>query len=125
MLSDIREKPKKDHVQTTGQAALWYGKYATKIDNLPILGVDSTLLNGGYSTGGYGGGDSYNGGWGGYSYSYFDLRSGARAQDKANAAVQMEERVSGVATVQSIWKNIDEATAMIRREMTQKYEVEF
>ncbi len=166
LLSDIREKPKKDHVQTTGQAALWYGKYATKIDNLPILGVDSTLLNygsdiagglrdaqsalrgvgmrtsirtlsvnnsssgpavalGGYSTGGYGGGDSYNGGWGGYSYSYFDLRSGARAQDKANAAVQMEERVSGVAAVQSIWKNIDEATAMIRREMTQKYEVEF
>jgi len=45
LLNDLREKPKKDHVQTTGQAAMWYGKYALKLDNLPILGVDPTLLS--------------------------------------------------------------------------------
>ena len=151
----------KGPLSTTGQAALWYGKYALKLDNLPILGVDPTLLsfgadiagrlrdaqsslrgvgmrtsvrtmsnNNGSSAGGppivYGGYfDGYGYGYGGFSYSYYDLRSGARAQDKANAAIRMEERVSGVANIQSIWKNIDEATAMIRREMTQKYEVEF
>jgi len=74
-------------------------------------GSGPAVVYGGYS-------DGYGYGYGGYSYRYFDLRSGARAQDQANAAIRMEERVSGVANVQSIWKNIDEATAMIRREMT-------
>jgi hypothetical protein len=159
LLDDLRMKPKTDGVKTAGQVAMWYDKYARKIDKLPILGVDSTLLNYGADmasglrdansalrgigmrsavrkvnndTTGGGAGPSYGGyynngigGYGGAGYSYFDLRSGGRIQSQENAAIQTQERVSGVATVQSIWKNIDEATAMIRREMTQKFEIEF
>lgn len=160
LLDDLREKPKKDGVQTTGQAAIWYSKYARKIDQLPVLDVDPTLLNFGADIAGglrdaesalrgvgmrtavrtmdntvnsdvpavsYGGGynSGYGYGYGGYTFRYFDMRSGARIQSQQNAAIRTQERVSGVATVREIWKNIDEATAMIRREMTQKYEVEF
>jgi hypothetical protein len=160
LLDDLRAKPKKDRVQTMGQAALWYDKYARKIDQLPILGVDPVLLNYGSDIAGglrdansalrgvgmrtsvrtinnganiggpvatFGGGNTggFGHGFGGFNYSYFNLRSGDRVVDSANAAIRMEERVSGAATVQTIWKNIDEATAMIRREMTQKYEIEF
>ncbi|WP_182866485.1 hypothetical protein [Stieleria mannarensis] len=45
LIEDLREKPKRDHVKTFGQAAMWYDRYARKIDNLPILNVDEELLN--------------------------------------------------------------------------------
>ena len=45
LVEDLREKPKRDHVKTFGQAAMWYDKYARKIDGLPILNVDEELLN--------------------------------------------------------------------------------
>ncbi|MGV3484986.1 MAG: hypothetical protein ACO1RT_11265 [Planctomycetaceae bacterium] len=45
LLDDLRAKPKKDGVQTMGQAAIWYDKYARKIDDLPVLGVDPVLLS--------------------------------------------------------------------------------
>ncbi len=44
LVNDLREKPKKDNMQTFGQAAMWYDRYARKIDNLPILNVDEELL---------------------------------------------------------------------------------
>lgn len=49
LLEDLRIKPKRDHVKTFGQAAIWYDKYARKIDNLPILNVDEEMLNFGVS----------------------------------------------------------------------------
>ncbi len=45
LLDDLRGKGKRDHVKTFGQAAIWYGKYARKIDRYPILGVDEELLD--------------------------------------------------------------------------------
>lgn len=45
LIDDLRIKPKRDKVKTFGQAAMWYDRYARKIDNLPILGVDEDLLN--------------------------------------------------------------------------------
>ena len=45
LVEDLREKPKRDKVKTFGQAAAWYDRYARKIDNLPILGVDEAVLN--------------------------------------------------------------------------------
>jgi hypothetical protein len=50
LLDDLRAKPKRDGVQTFGQAAAWYGKYARKIDNLPILNVDPKLVEYGAAT---------------------------------------------------------------------------
>lgn len=45
MLDDLREKPKRDHFKTFGQAAIWYDRYARKIDRLSMLGVDKELLD--------------------------------------------------------------------------------
>jgi hypothetical protein len=45
IIDDLRQKPKRDHVKTFGQAAMWYDRYARKIDNLPILNVDEQLLD--------------------------------------------------------------------------------
>jgi hypothetical protein len=45
MMDDLREKPKRDHVKTFGQAAMWYDKYARKIDRMPIMNVDDQLLD--------------------------------------------------------------------------------
>ena len=50
LLDDLRAKPKRDGVQTFGQAAAWYGKYVRKIDNLPILNVDPKLVEYGAAT---------------------------------------------------------------------------
>ena len=45
LIEDLRIKPKRDHVKTFGQAAMWYDKYARKIDRFPILNVDEDLVN--------------------------------------------------------------------------------
>ena len=45
LLDDLREKPKRSGVQTFGQAAIWYDKYARKIDGMSILNVDDDLVN--------------------------------------------------------------------------------
>ncbi len=45
LIEDLRIKPKRDHVKTFGQAAMWYDKYARKIDRFPILNVDEDLMN--------------------------------------------------------------------------------
>ena len=45
LIEDLRAKPKRDKVKTFGQAAMWYDRYARKIDNLPMLNVDEALLN--------------------------------------------------------------------------------
>lgn len=45
LLDDLRGKAKRDGVKTFGQAATWYGKYARKIDALPLLNVDPVLVD--------------------------------------------------------------------------------
>ncbi len=50
LLDDLRTKGKRDGVKTFGQAAIWYGKYARKIDDLPLLNVDPVLVDFGRQT---------------------------------------------------------------------------
>lgn len=45
LLDDLRDKPKRVQFQTFGQAAMWYNRYARKIDRLPMLNVDHELLD--------------------------------------------------------------------------------
>lgn len=49
LIEDLRDKPKGGRAQTFGQAAMWYDKYARKIDRFPILNVDEDLVNFGNS----------------------------------------------------------------------------
>ncbi len=155
MLGDLREKPKKDHVQTFGQAAIWYDKYARKIDNLPVLNVDPELLDYGAwiatslrqaeaTMKGVGmrsssrtRGNSAGGGYGGYRYAYGtrygygytsavnSAGASIRAEGRADANIRSQEKTRGAANVQQIWQQIDEESAAIRRTMTQKYQTEF
>ncbi len=142
LIEDLREKPKKDHVKTFGQAAMWYDKYARKIDHLPILHVDEDLLDyGAYIANSFrdaeaamkgvgmrsvnrtrgNGGGSYGGYRSGGSYAHASIR----AEGRNNANIRTQERSRGAGTVQNIWQQIDEAAVQVRRNMTTKFEVEF
>ena len=135
LIENLRDKPKRSKVKTFGQAAMWYDRYARKIDNLPILNVDETMLDYGADIStlwrnaemamkGVGMRSSlrasnnrgYRSGY--YSGNSYDKTSG-------DSAARNQERFSGAMSVQQIWQTIDELTASIRREMTAKYKVEF
>jgi hypothetical protein len=124
-------------------------RYARKIDRMPILHVDTELLDFGgglarqlramalakreggieygVNTAGMGGG-----GYSNYSvsYGYFgnevgDLYAGARASAADRSAMKAEAMASGNQARVQGFKLIEDATAEIRRKMTEKYQVEF
>lgn len=165
LLDDLRIKPKRDKVKTFGQAAMWYDKYARKIDRLPIMNVDREMLDygstiaaslrnaemsmkgvgmrvsnrtmsntqrsGGYYSGTFGGyraGMGYHGGlYGatGYSVSMMPGQAALQEQGRTNAIIRTQERSAGAATVQEIWRQMDDAQSQMRRQMTEKYSAEF
>lgn len=165
LMDDLRQKPKRDHVQTFGQAAIWYDRYARKIDRFPILNVDEQLLDfgatvassfrnaegmmkgvgrqtavrssqvqvasGGYANTPYGGYRANNGFWGvnfgptGVTAGVSAMNASRQAEDRARAEIRMEERATGAANVQEIWRQLDEATAAMRRELVNKYSADF
>jgi hypothetical protein len=148
MLDDLREKPKRDHVQTFGQAAIWYGKYARRIDKLPMLNVDDAMLDFGAlvadslrdaeaamkgvgmrssrrTAGNNSGGGGYSVSYGGYRMGISAAHASVREKGRSDAIIRGNERTAGAASVQQIWVQIDEETAALRREMTKKYAVEF
>ena len=45
LVDDLRQKPDTTGVKTMGQVGAWYGKYARRIDELPMLNVDPELLD--------------------------------------------------------------------------------
>jgi hypothetical protein len=165
LMDDLRLKPKRDHVQTFGQAAIWYDKYARKIDRFPIMNVDEELLDfgatvassfrnaegmmkgvgmrtsvrtsqvqvssGGYADSNYGGYRANNGFWGvnfgpsGMTPMVSGMNASRQAEDRARAEIRMQERTSGAANVQEIWRQLDEATAAMRRNLVNKYSADF
>ena len=125
-------------------------RYAGRIDRMPILNVDNDLLDygsgvaqslrsvalskrqGGISAGtqtaGMGGG-----GYSGYQYDYNwfthtyreDMYAGARAGAADRAAIKAQAMAESKNVRVEASKQIADATAQIRRQMTQKYNVEF
>jgi hypothetical protein len=124
-------------------------RYAKKIDRMPILHVDPQLLDYGaklantlrtmaltkrqggvaygVDTAGMGGG-----GYANYSVSYGyggrevgDLYGGARASASDRAAIKASAMADANYARVEGFKGIDDATADIRRKMTEKYQVEF
>ncbi len=165
LLDDLRGKPKRDHVKTFGQAAIWYDKYARKIDNMSILNVDELLVDYGTAmatslrqgemtmkgvgmrsamrtasnqpvSGGYGGivSTGYRAGTGYHGSLYGVPATGAyvgpgqatlRLKGQTDAIIRGQERTQGAASVQQLWQYIDEQTAAVRKEMTNKYSADF
>jgi hypothetical protein len=131
LLDDLRKG-----LKDTKATSAWMERYARRIDELPVLHVDELLLDYGDKlaetlrimalskreagirygvrageSGGYYDGYSY----GSDAYTRTDERAQAR---KEEMAVASDVRVQG-------WTLIDDASADIRRTLTQKYSVEF
>lgn len=147
LVEDLQERPGK---KTLGQVGTWCGRYADKIDKLPMLNVDPELLD--YRSyvssalreassvlRGVGGESRVRelnapaqyrtvGRWGsmgayyGGGYATFE-DSRAEAQDRTR--IRTEERTSGASSAREIMTEISKATEETRRKMTEKYQAEF
>ncbi|WP_339732220.1 hypothetical protein [uncultured Gimesia sp.] len=115
-------------------------RYARKIDRLPILNVDEDLLAYGSDiaetlrgialakrAAGSRTGVRNSNVYGNYSYNY-DSNNNYYGQ-RANASVKIQNRAEEQAKATGVrftsWKDIEDETAGIRREMTKRYQVEF
>jgi hypothetical protein len=150
----LLDELQKSKVKTYKNMIYTLNKYADAIDELPILNVDDALLNYGQSmsatirnmgqtalgslqaqqfleankteglvsTGGYAG---VSGPYGGYAYGYvpgaLTISSNAGTLGNIQGVQAAQERQMRAQT----WNNINEATSLLRRQMTQKYQVEF
>jgi hypothetical protein len=146
ILDDVRTESKE--AKTFGQNALWFDKWARRIDRLPIVNVDNDLLNFGRAIAsalrnmatamrGIGIGsaarsaqiyqtvttdyNAYAGPWGG-GYSYY---SEWRNVDAERRAVKADERAKGALSARDIAREIENETAKVRQAMTQKYSTPF
>lgn len=113
--------------KTMGQKALWIEKTARKIDQLPVLNVDGDLLN-------YGAyvseqlrnfaltvkGETIAQGARGSSW-YWQGGYAVRGKGDPNRVA----RAAAARTETQIQAQLDEATGEIRKQMTQRYQVEF
>ncbi|MBI1247030.1 hypothetical protein GC197_04205 [bacterium] len=153
MLDELREK--KQHRQTLGQVGVWFDKYARKIDRLPIANVDPALLKYGqyvsemmrtgqsqitdaaassrirqqqvpeqYDVSSYSVPVGAN--WTGqYSWNGWQATPNWDRTGELQAQVRTQENIRGARSANDVLRSIDNATADIRRQMTQKYGVEF
>lgn len=93
--------------------------------------VEAAQATGGAAPGYYG--SAYNGGYaydgnyyfGGYGYGGNYLQEGLRQQQMARTQVKVQEKAAGTSAARAIIQDIEHATAMVRREMTKKYHLEF
>lgn len=160
--SDLRDK----EPQRIAQYGGWFEKYARKIDQLPMVNVDSEMLDygayvaqqlrnaaaaiqgigirsrvrqvdaaqqaGGVTPAYYG--SAYDGGYA-YGGNYYYganafargnyVQEGLRQQQMARTQVKVQEKAVGTSAARAIVQDIEQATAMVRRQMTEKYKVEF
>jgi hypothetical protein len=117
---------------------MWLDRYAKRIDELPVLGVDTAMLDWGntisrtlremalgtsytsknqaYAVGATGSGGYYAG----YGYGYYGT-------SKATEAAGLKRRSNAQLGLYSdeVWAKIDLSRADLRRTMSEKYQVEF
>jgi hypothetical protein len=133
--------------------ALWFDKYARRIDRLPILHVDKDLVDYGKRTVGQmrncvdairGAGISSGArsaqitgsvgyGYDGNTYDPYTLfgNAGSRAQAQVGAveaerrAIRKQEQGQSSMDVRGIIRQIEDDTSAIRRQMTERYNIEF
>jgi hypothetical protein len=125
---------------TFGQNALWFDRWAKRIDSLPVLNVDAELLkfseylstqlrsmaaamrgigirSGARSAQVWDSTSVYSSG-----YSYY---AEARDADPERRAIRAEEKAQGTGTAREIAREVENAMAKMRKDLTQKYKVEF
>lgn len=150
-------KIQKSNVRTFGEYHVWFDRYAGKIEQLPILGVDKELvdysayvaqqLRGGSNsvkTAGmregqrdahvqsspdvyaYAYNSGYNNGYyGGYGVARYAPRADLQYEASQRRINRKEERGGAHMSMEQVRQNVIAATSGVRRNMTEKYQVEF
>ena len=140
-IQEIGEEIQRKEAKALRTYARWFDKYAREIDSLPLLNVDPIMLDYGryvadsfrdisYSL------DSFNyqkvADRAGYEdrFGSFSNRFGYRTTYfegnlRNRQKIAGQTRVQGANKAREIIREVDEATAKVRRDMTEKYEVEF
>ena len=118
---------------------VWMDRYARKVDALPVLNVDDELLAWGASVAeafrtmalaqrasGIKAGVRKSSVYGNYQYgSNNNGYTTARSNQSVRSQIDTEEKAQARAVRYSSWKEIEDASAAIRKEMTKRYQVEF
>ncbi len=121
----------KERDVTTYNYMLWYEKYAKKIDNLPMLNVDNDLLNFGQAVA-----DTFRDialakRTGGITANVRRTETTANTSNDdfipANtlSAINAEEGASGYKKMYSSWNQIESDLAKLKRQLTDRYQIEF
>jgi hypothetical protein len=148
MAADLKDDMK--NAKNLASTSMFCEKYAKRVDRLPILNVDEELVQYGAfvadqlrlaaqsvktmgiqtnarsaqvtsTYGGYGNDYGYRYG----AYGRYGAASEMRAVGTERRAIGAQEKAVAATDVQGIRQSIIEATADMRRKMTQKYQVEF
>jgi len=130
----------KSRIKTIASISVWLDRYARKIDRLPILHVDSELLDFGAFVSGQlrdaslavkgigiqsGSEQAQVYQTGGYRYGRFGYYGGVDNVGGERRAIRYEERAKGATSAIDIMTNLENETAAIRRKMTDRYRIEF
>lgn len=124
---------------TRDNHAVWMERYARKVDALPVLNVDDDLLAWGAGVGetfrvmalaqrasGIKSGIRKSSVYGNYQYNYDQNGySYSRSTASVKSQIDTEERAQAKAVRYNNWKELEDATAAVRKEMTKRYQVEF
>ncbi|MFM2095724.1 MAG: hypothetical protein RIS70_2848 [Planctomycetota bacterium] len=155
VINDLKNKNPGGGNSTTGAIAKWYGRYAAKIDQLPVLNVDPDVVAYATNVSGmlrqaetsmrdigpnarrasdavqpvynnYSWGNPIAFTWAGVYGSYgWASVEDSRATRDNQITAANQERIRGYASANLIMQHVDEATGDIRKAMTQKYGMEF
>lgn len=124
---------------TRDSHATWMERYGRKVDRLPILNVDEELLAWGAAVGetframalasrgaGIRSGVRKSSVYGNYTYSY-DANGYyySRDNESIQGQIALEENAGAKKVRYERWKELEDATAAIRKKMTKKYGKEF
>lgn len=138
-VSVLIEDLRKTLGDTRDNHAVWMERYGRKVDALPVLNVDDDLLAWGARvgetfrvmalaerSGGIKAGVRKSSVYGNYQYNYDSYGyTNFRSNQSVKAQIDTEEKAQAKAVRFNNWKEIEDATAAIRKEMTKRYQVEF
>lgn len=138
-VSVLIEDLRKTLGETRDNHAVWMERYGRKVDAMPVLNVDEDLLAWGARvgetfrvmalaerSGGIKAGVRKSSIYGNYQYGYDSYGyTNLRSNQSVKGQIDTEERAQAKAVRYNNWKEIEDATAAIRKEMTKRYQVEF
>ncbi len=138
-VSVLIEDLRKTLGDTRDNHAVWMERYGRKVDAMPVLNVDDELLAWGARVGetfrvmalaqrasGIKAGVRKSSIYGNYQYGYdSNGYTNLRSNQSVKGQIDSEENAQAKAVRFNNWKEIEDATAAIRKEMTKRYQVEF